>query len=79
MHNLKRYILFTGNNYYPAGGTNDITGFYSTLTECVNNIGRADWWNAYDTQTNIIIKTYISGPDLIKWAEDYDAMYEEEE
>ncbi len=31
----KRYLLFVGEVYYPAGGSEDIEGSFSTLAEAV--------------------------------------------
>lgn len=30
---MKRYLLFVGDFYYPAGGWNDYKGCYATLEE----------------------------------------------
>jgi len=42
-------MLFAGDNYYPCGGMDDFRGRFDTLTELMKNIGRADWFNVYDT------------------------------
>lgn len=54
---MKRYLLFAGHNYYPAGGTNDLVGAFDTYEQAVER-GQAgdatfaspfDWWHVFDT------------------------------
>jgi hypothetical protein len=36
---MKAYALFAGDNYYPAGGSNDFVGYFETHQEAID---RAD-------------------------------------
>lgn len=55
----KRYLVFAGSNYYPAGGWNDYIGSADTAEDA----GRAaiashnDWWDVIDAETgeNIVV------------------------
>lgn len=52
---LKRYLVFGGSDYYPAGGWGDFQNSYDTLEEAQwpkNHWGdKYDWCHVYDTQT----------------------------
>ena len=32
---LKQYLLFSGSNYYPSGGIDDLVGDYDTIGEAI--------------------------------------------
>jgi hypothetical protein len=54
---MKRFLLFSGDEYYPCGGMNDFKGDYDTLDEAKDALikialdGDADWGHIYDTLT----------------------------
>jgi hypothetical protein len=59
----KRFLLFTGDDYYPCGGTGDFKGSFDTLLEVSEYLatpkdnGRDfDWYNVLDTETGAIIE-----------------------
>lgn len=67
---MKRYMLFTGDHYYPSGGINDLKGMYDTMVEAMDNLGRCDWFHIYDT-----VKNENLDPSWInykEWAAEYD-------
>ena len=47
---MKRYMLFSGYNYYPSGGMNDFCGSFNTIEECEVKIKMScnDWFHVYD-------------------------------
>lgn len=58
---MKRYALFEGMLYYPAGGWDDLTGTYDSLEEAQANRDkyktnhRNDWYQIVDLQTGVIV------------------------
>ena len=46
--NVKKYIIWAGDMYYPRIGLNDIIGTYDTVEECKNHLITSstiyDWW-----------------------------------
>jgi hypothetical protein len=48
---MKRYILFSGDYYYPSGGWNDAKGDFDTIEEAIRVGSRADWFHVIDTET----------------------------
>lgn len=59
---MKRYALFVGETYYPAGGWNDFVGFFDTLEEAKTmavepeNDAVSGWWfNIVDLTTGVIV------------------------
>ena len=52
---MNRYLLFSGEAYYPGGGAEDFRGSYATMVECMQSDGvfswPADWWNVLDTRS----------------------------
>lgn len=49
---MKRFLLFFGSNYYPAGGMADFQGDFATLEEALkfSTIRTGwDWIQIYDT------------------------------
>lgn len=78
---MKRYFLFTGYHYYPAGGMDDCEGNFDTMTECMqafsNLVGPSgrDWWHVLDTHTGGLYRMASAlGCDLLEWAADIDAV-----
>lgn len=54
---MKRFLLFTGAEYYPAGGMNDLDGDFKTYEEAeakvkkdIENGGNIDWGHVFDTK-----------------------------
>jgi hypothetical protein len=83
-----RYVLFAGKNYYPAGGTRDLIGFYPTLLDAVKAYGKAEykqWFNILDCQEQKEVelpRTRFGGiplyNDLIDWASEEDLIRNKE-
>lgn len=74
---MKRYWLFAGDNYYPAGGMSDLVGMFDTLTDCIENFPkRHDWWHIFDTKTGRRYNHYETTNDyrLKYWAKDPDSF-----
>lgn len=62
MSDTKRYILFSGEDYYPLGGWKDFVGVYETIDEATK-AGESlsnNWWEVVDIQAMQVIK---SGPN----------------
>lgn len=56
---VKRYVVFSGGNYYPAGGWEDLIGSYDTLGEVrsvVADLYKRDWYHIVDLTTGHEIK-----------------------
>lgn len=52
----KRYLLFYGDAYYPAGGWGDFRGAFDTIEEAHAAYMKApgwkpDWWHVVDLET----------------------------
>lgn len=48
---MKRYMLFSGDKYYPGGGMKDFIDSFDTIDECKFKIGLMsynDWFQVYD-------------------------------
>ena len=54
---MKRYLLFTGEYYYPSGGWRDFRDSFDTVEEALTQ-SRGDWWHIVDSETGVIV---ISG------------------
>jgi hypothetical protein len=50
---MKRYLLFTYDQYYPGGGSSDVRGDYDTLEEAKESVskGWADFKEVLDMET----------------------------
>lgn len=50
---MKRFIVFSGLQYYPEGGMSDFDDSFDTLDEAKNFLleHRYDWAHVYDTVT----------------------------
>lgn len=55
---MKRFLLFSGVDYYPCGGVNDFEGSFESMGAIVQQISQwksddnlPDWCNALDTET----------------------------
>ena len=77
---MQRYLLFSGEAYYPQGGAEDFRGSYATVAECVQADGIfADWWNILDTRTGRVYNYYDANFDRglleerLEWAAGIDS------
>ncbi len=55
---MKRYLLFSGDEYYPLGGWNDFKGSFDTLEEAKEakeKLSGHDWYQIVDTKHGITI------------------------
>ena len=55
---MKRYLLFTGNSYYPCGGVEDFVKSFESMEAITQHLEQLksiyntpDWCNALDTHT----------------------------
>jgi hypothetical protein len=59
---MKRFLLFAGSTYYPAGGWKDFKGRFGTLEEAIAWVadnavaGCYEWWHVADAATHEIVK-----------------------
>lgn len=57
---MKRFLLFSGSNYYPMGGWYDLKGLFMTLesaTRAASKYKDNDWWHIVDADTLMIVAT----------------------
>jgi len=54
---MKRYLLFTGNDYYPDGGWGDFAGDFDTIEEIkyTEKYMVEDWYQIVDTETMLVV------------------------
>lgn len=56
---IRRYMLFTGCDYYPEGGISDFVASYNTLVEAKedveNNQIKPDWAHIFDIVQGMIV------------------------
>jgi len=54
---MKRYLLFTGNDYYPEGGWGDFGGDFDTIEEIkhTEKYMVEDWYQIVDTETMLLV------------------------
>ena len=61
---MKRFLLFAGDNYYPAGGMEDFKGDFDTVDEALEKMIiiklRCDWFHIYNWQERKIIQKVAS-------------------
>jgi cellobiose phosphorylase len=56
---MKRYIVFSGDNYYPIGGWEDFKDSFNTLEEAREyQSNMPDWFHIVDLQTMEIVAKY---------------------
>lgn len=50
---MKRYMLFAGDTYYPAGGWDDFVLWFDEPEELAAylKLYKPDWWQVVDTKT----------------------------
>ena len=57
---MKRYLVFAGSTYYPAGGWNDFCGSFDSELDALDYIARKDsdceWWHIVDTTTEQVTR-----------------------
>jgi hypothetical protein len=72
---MDRYLLFSGEAYYPGGGAEDFRGSYPTLVECMQADGVFDqWWNVLDTRTGRVYNYHeVEFGRRLEWAAGIDA------
>lgn len=60
MDQLKRYLLFYGDNYYPFGGWEDFKGSFATPDEAMVGLRSSgdwsDWYHIVDSETGRIVQ-----------------------
>jgi len=67
---MKQYLAFYGDSYYPSGGMDDFVGDYDTKEEAIESIEKAhlkhrpndkawewDWGNVWDSKDRIEVHT----------------------
>ena len=54
---MKRYLLFSGDEFYPCGGWNDFQGEYDTVEEAKEIAEKQgdDWWQIVNFAAREII------------------------
>jgi len=54
---MGRYLLFAGDEYYPAGGWQDYRGRFNSLNEAIKAAAKLtwDWWQIVNLETGKII------------------------
>ena len=61
-----KFILFSGDNYYPDGGANDIFGVYETHSDAKLAFnGKENWAHVYSVEMECIVSEFLNG----KWIE----------
>lgn len=54
--NMKKYLLFCGDNYYPNGGWADFKKDFDTLEDALAADRSSDWYQIIDRDTKEVIK-----------------------
>jgi hypothetical protein len=72
---MQRYLLFSGEAYYPVGGMDDFQGSYPTLVECMQSDHVfADWWNVLDTRSGRVYHYCdVEFEQRLEWAASIDS------
>ena len=54
---MKRFLLFSGDSYYPSGGWSDFDKDFDTVDEAKSHIvqNREDWYEIVDSTTGEIV------------------------
>ena len=60
---MYRYLLFSGDRYYPCGGMNDFVGSYSTTDEAIQVALEKDddWYHIFDSEDHKIFDKSYKG------------------
>ena len=61
---MKRFLVFSGDEYYPKGGMEDFQGSFDTFQEAKNFADTVkdctgklyDWYHIYDGEENYIVE-----------------------
>lgn len=53
---MKRFLVFSGDQYYPSGGWGDFQGGYDTLEEALASpdYTKADWGHIVDAESKAV-------------------------
>jgi hypothetical protein len=78
---MQRYLLFSGEAYYPCGGMDDFQGSYPTLVECMQSDhvfaaahACAAWWNVLDMRSGRVYHHHdIDFDQRLEWAAGIDS------
>ena len=52
---LKRFLVFSGDYYYPSGGWHDFHGSFDTLEEANGSQPKGEWAHIFDMDTGEIV------------------------
>ena len=59
------YLLFTGNDFYPMGGANDLIGRFETINEAIEHHDKKEfsgrWAHILNLDTLSVVKVFIRG------------------
>lgn len=53
---VKRYAIFSGDQFYPDGGWSDYRSSHDTLSEARHALAPRDWWQIVDLTTGEIVE-----------------------
>lgn len=55
---MKKYLLFTGDTYYPSGGWDDFVDDFDSIEEALAYAAKngRDWFHIVDTEIKRIIR-----------------------
>lgn len=57
---MKRYLLFAGDRYYPAGGWQDFKGSFDSLTEAIlAAVNSFEWWHVVDGYSGKVVEEFV--------------------
>jgi hypothetical protein len=58
--NMKKYLLFGGDTYYPSGGWSDLKGTGDEVIDLIEQVAMSQeifgWWQIVDITTMEIVK-----------------------
>jgi hypothetical protein len=52
---VKRFAVFSGDQFYPNGGWNDFRSSHATLAQAKKASAPGDWWQIVDLLTGQIV------------------------
>lgn len=55
---MNRFLLFTGDTYYPSGGWRDLAGQFDSIESAEESAEGLDpdWWEIVDTEAGEVVK-----------------------
>ena len=56
---IKRFVVFSGDNYYPRGGWSDYQSSHATLEEAKEAPVQGDWSEIVDLATGQIVQRKV--------------------